>query len=209
LTEVNPSEVDALLAQELNQLSLQDRERTMEEIHGVYYECCHNSNHAYSSRRSIYATNPTEEEQYLKEGLVQLQKELDMMERNETTESYEMALQRNSPLLQSEEFRIRFLFAEDHDPEKAAVRMVNYFDVANELYGSDALMRPITWNDLSENALQIMMTGCIQVAPFRDAAGRRMAVLVKDVGPGFSYRDRVRVVEGENVAKDLLFVLPV
>jgi hypothetical protein len=29
------------------------------------------------------------------------------------------------------------------------------------------------------------------------------------VGPGFSYRDRVRVVEGENVAKDLLFVLPV
>ena len=201
LTEVNPSEVDALLAQELNQLSIKDRERTMEEIHGVYDYCRNPQHDHYNGDSKEKEASPTDEEALLEQGLIDLQKELEALESDESTECYERALEQNSPLLHDRKFRIKLLYAEDHNAQKAAIRLVHYFDVAHELYGSAALMRPITWNDLSPNALEIMQSGCIQVAPFRDAAGRRIAVLVKDVGPGYSYIDRVRTIVSEGKTK--------
>ncbi|KAL3906343.1 MAG: hypothetical protein SGILL_009308, partial [Bacillariaceae sp.] len=166
LTEVNPSEVDALLAQELNQLSLKDRERTMEEIHGVYDYCRnpshdHYNNHKDDSGRKLPSSPSSataDEKERLEEGLRQLQIELDETE-CDNKECYELALQQQSPLLSNKKFRIKFLYAEDHDPQKAALRLINYFDVATELYGDAALMRPITWNDLSVQAMQLMRSG--------------------------------------------------
>jgi hypothetical protein len=173
--KMNPKEVDALLSQELNQLSLKDREKTMEEIHGI---------HALSVAQ-------TETKMKIDVVLQQLQEEIDNI-KNEEKDAYNEAIENKSRYVMGQKFRLKFVRAEEYNVKKAARRMVDFLEFVKELYGPQVLMRPIRYTDLSDNAQTILQDGSMQILPERDPSGRRVALMSGDVGLKFSIVDRVR-----------------
>ncbi|KAL3909637.1 MAG: hypothetical protein SGILL_008008 [Bacillariaceae sp.] len=172
-----PSEMDALLTNELNQLSLNDREKAMEEIHGV---------HARDVERA-------EEETHLQQSLDQLQVQLDMILDNDLRQGYDAAVALNSTYIFQRKFRLMFIRAEQYDASKAAIRLLSFLNFMRELFGDCALMRPIRLDDLSDNAQAILAHGGLQILPARDSAGRRIVVALADSGAGFSHTNRARM----------------
>jgi hypothetical protein len=180
VSRVNPREVDALLAQELKQLSVTERQWIMGEVHGV---------HGGGNFRRRRQSNLSEEEIKSRLSLGHMQVELKNIP--EKT-AYEEAIAMKSPMLSDIAFQTKFLYAENFDPFKAAERMVKYLQLAKELFGVRALHRAVQWKDLSPNALEIIKRGELQTPPFRDQAHRRICVLLKDHGTSHPTRDRVR-----------------
>jgi hypothetical protein len=105
----NEKDVDVLLANELNRLSIQERENVFEEIHGV---------------------DPVveESEEMIRQSLEQLSKEI---ERIEVKKAYNMALNASSTsreYVESTKFRLMFLRSENFRVTKAATRLVLYME---------------------------------------------------------------------------------
>ena len=145
------ADAGALLAQELSQLSLEERERVFEDIHGV--------------------------PQLIEEEPVFVDACLERMEaelcRIPSKPAYERALFLAPRRVKDRKFRLMFLRAEKFDTAKAATRLVNYFDYKLELFGIDRLVKDITYDDLDEDDLATMMTGHMQFVPGNgDQAGR-------------------------------------
>jgi hypothetical protein len=170
---MNPKDFDALIAHELNSLSICDRERTMEEIHGIH------------ARDVTMAEERTDVDDVLR----QLQMEIDNIAEKD---AYNAAVLMGSRYVFHRTFRLKFVRAEQYDLPRAAVRMINYLDFARELYGPAVLTRPIRWSDLSDNAQSIVVDGSMQVLPERDPAGRRVVHMSGDVGLKCSVREKVR-----------------
>ncbi|KAG7340777.1 hypothetical protein IV203_024320 [Nitzschia inconspicua] len=166
------SEMDALLTKELNQLSMNDRELTMEEIHGA---------HANKVKRM--------EESRLDSVLEQLQIELDAIQ-DERRRAYNIALGMNSTYVIERKFRTTFFRAESYDAKKAAIRMLHFLTYAREKFGENALLRPIRWDDMSDKAMAILEEGSMQILPARDNAGRLVLSLIADAGTGCPLVDR-------------------
>lgn len=197
---VNPDEIDRLLVDELNQLSVNDRERVMEEVHGVFDFNTGSGDHA------------------LEEALTQMQHELDLhyystdihdcgtcvtgpvtvsdTERNIqfpfstfksssiVCDAYREARSKNSSLLSDIYFLRGLLVAEDFNPKHAAHRLILYLERMKELYGtSDVLYRPIFIDDLDIKAREQLVMGSYQILPDRDSSGRRIFVYLRDICP--------------------------
>ena len=71
---------------------------------------------------------------------------------------------------------MRFLRCELFDVRKAAQRMLKFLDIALELFGEDALRRPIRLSDFSKEEMRYLKKGRYQVLPNRDRSGRRISV---------------------------------
>jgi hypothetical protein len=179
--QVNPRQVEALLVQELNQLSARERERIMEEVHGVHVGFI--SHHGKLKHRS------QEEETEIRLALAHMQVELKSIP---DKLAYDEAIAMKSPMLNDIAFQTKFVYAENFDPSKAAKRMVKYLELAKELFGVRALHQAVKWKDLSPYAIDIINRGEMQTPPFRDQSRRRICVLLKDDGTPYPTKDRVR-----------------
>lgn len=198
---LDPNQVENLLVKELTQMSLDKRERVLEEIHGV------------PGSRAMQ-----EEESLLK----QMQIELDDLEQNTPTEgtvtpiettscstasvtatktttnpeiwAYQKAKMRESELIHDRHFRWTFLHREHNDPKKAAIRMIRYLNFISRIYNSEeVLMRPIYLEDLDPAARVFLHAeggGIGQILPVRDTAGRRVFTHLKDAGCPMKYSVR-------------------
>ena len=206
---VNPDEIDRLLVNELNQLSVNDRERVMEEVHGVFDSNTVSGDHA------------------LEEVLAQMQHELDIhyystdvhdcgtcatggptigrdAERNIQSnfstfksssivcDAYREARLKNSSLISDINFLRGMLVAENFNPKYAAHRLILYLQQMKELYGTpDVLFRPIFIDDLDIKAREQLVMGSYQILPDRDSSGRRIFVYLRDICPTVSNIHRV------------------
>eukprot|EP00536_Pseudo-nitzschia_multiseries_P014444 jgi/Psemu1/38696/gm1.38696_g len=157
--ELDPAQVEKLLAEELNQMSFDRRKRASEEVHGLVPQPrplrqMHPYCYAFDTQTA--------------ERLSELQSELDVLcgdscsGRNHshnyrcssksftTTKSSVAAYQRaksgRSALLNDHEFRLSFLRKEEMDPKKAAIRLVNYLGFVQEIYETDEGVVP-EWDD--------------------------------------------------------------
>jgi hypothetical protein len=175
----DPYEVDKMLAGELTQLSFTDRERVMDEIHGI-------------------ASGPpylSEEGELL---LLTLQQDLDTYyydinangnrsngiyhKRSTLYPAYQEARSNNSALLVDREFCRAFLVAGDYDPKKAAIRYLSYLELICKVYNSNkVLYRPILLDDIHEDAKEQLAQGSWQMLPDRDTSGRRIFVYLRDL----------------------------
>jgi hypothetical protein len=189
MNEATTSNVDKLLQEELQGLSVQYRGMVQEEIHGVY-TCA-----------------VSEDNEKIVEGLERLDEEIHAIRQevlvspdqvsisgdsyNESIWAYLAVEEENSSassapanaqnqILYSyifhRDFRLKFLRADLYDAEKAAHRYLRCVECLLNYYGSYALQRPLMYEDLGKECQDAAKAGCAQILPSRDRAGRLVVV---------------------------------
>ena len=151
-------DVDSMLAQDLNTLSLQDREKVYEEIHGV--------------------NSVTEEtEALINQSLFHLERAI---QRIQDKEAYNLAINKSvqsKNYIESSKFRLMFLRCENFDVDSAASRLVLYLERMLTYFGPDVLGRPLYYSDLNEDSQQYLEAGVHHLVPNeRDSSGRALFV---------------------------------
>ena len=84
--------------------------------------------------------------------------------------AFRMAYSRSPEYVDS--LKIGFLRAEVFNSKKAADRMVRFFENKLEYFGEDKLVKDITLDDLSEDDLETIHGGAVQILSTKDRAGR-------------------------------------
>jgi hypothetical protein len=135
--------VDALLANELNKLSFQERESINEEIHGV----------------DVRNIGVEETPQLLRESFQQLNIELEQIRPERVVFDRSQKLFGSTTYLNTEEFRIMFLRCDLFDCRKAAIRLCDFVDLVHEIYGDVALRRRTYITDMTELERRILVAG--------------------------------------------------
>lgn len=151
---VDAREMDALIAKEMNELSLQERERTYEEIHGV---------------QPIVVETPI----LVQTSLEQFRLALSHLP---PTPAYTMALAQSAEYLHSQALGLMFLRGTDFQPMDAAQKCMAFLQDKLELFGVEALTRRLTLSDMSKDDLACLKSGAYQLLPTRDSAGRCVLV---------------------------------
>jgi hypothetical protein len=114
-------------------------------------------------------------------GLEALDRELERQIRQLYSPSLQTAVI-TSPMYNDREFRIKFLRADRMSASNAATRLLSYLSYALELFGQEALMRPIRTSVLTSTDEQALRIGWIQLLLTRDHIERRIIVM-DDLGP--------------------------
>ena len=164
----NPSEAtDKLLSDELKRLTIHEREKVTEDIHGISDVI---EETAEFVQQSI--------EQFDSE-IIKLRKRHARITSSTFAVAYEKALFLNPRLVQQDtNFKLLFLRGDAFNAEKAASRMMLFFTTKLELFGLDKLTKqPITLDDLSDEDKECLYTGGIQPLPMKDRSGRRVIMV--------------------------------
>jgi hypothetical protein len=149
-------DADALFAQELNKLSMKERDEVLYDVHGV-------------------SDVMDEEPAFVKRCFQELQNEI-LKIKDKT--AYDQALYQNEAYVTDEKFSLLFLRAEGFDPRSAAARMVSFFQAKLELFGPELLARDIKVSDLDEDDIRCLESGYAQLLHGRDRAGRAIFMLL-------------------------------
>jgi hypothetical protein len=167
-----PEEADTLLANEMNRLSVQERENIMYDLHAIL---------------NIKEETP----EFCSSKLEELEKELSL---NTCKPAFDMAFLQDPTYVQNRGFRLMFLRSDNFDAKKTAARLIRHFASKLELFGAPLLCKNITQDDLSEGELECLYSGYLQQLPFRDRAGRIVLVLNPNVSPNQPVEDKVLVI---------------
>ena len=146
------SKMDAFLAGELNEMSLQERQQVFEEIHGAV---------------GNQLTDETPE--FIAERLQALHHQIQQIH---PKIAYELAEQQNPEYVYDDVFRLTFLRADLFDPSKAARRLTTFFEARLALFGSELLTKNLTLQDLNDDDMEALKSGYFQLLPSRDTTGR-------------------------------------
>ena len=161
-------------------LSFNDRNTIIEEIHGVT------------------CMAPAESPELLNHALYSLKIELSQIEvKPAYNKAQVMHLSGDGghghcAYVDSDEFQLRFLRCELFDTKKAAARMVKYLNLVYENFGPKALTRSIMLSDLTKEEMSFMRSGDYQLLPYRDRSGRRILCIVTNNMDNISDKTRVR-----------------
>lgn len=150
ITEPSTSWAESLLAKDLYKLSMCEREKVLEDLHGV-----------------SDVVNETAE--VIAASLVAFDGELSKIK---DKPAYDTAKDRDQEYVNSLELRLKFLRAARFDPVKAAERMVGFFGKKLELFGPGPLTRELRLTDLDKDDRACLKRGIITLVPLRDQTGR-------------------------------------
>ena len=150
-TDEEADAVDELLAKEINQLSLQEKDVVAFDVHGISQEI-------------------EETPKLILESLENLKRDLKRIHKKA---SYEKALAMNPEYVNDPSFLVMFLRAERFHCWNAARRLVLHFEKKECMFGpGDVLGRDVRLEDFNQEDLDELKSGFLQVLPSRDAAGR-------------------------------------
>jgi hypothetical protein len=170
---IDQKKMDRILAQEMNKLSMTDRNRIQEEIHGVYNAA------------------PSETPEMIEQVLQDFCQHINTVP-PEKSVAYRQALASNSRYVHDRDFQLKFIRAEVYNVPNAVKRFMAYLDLTYEHFGSEVLFRPILQIDLSKIEVKVMRRGATQVLSSRDRAGRLIFVHQGAMmGEGFDVTSRV------------------
>lgn len=150
----NHPDLSSLIASELTKLSLEDRVKALEEIHGV-------------------VENIEEDPEEIIRLIEQVKEEL---KRLRYKHAYEKAAFLSSTYVSNPEFVLPFLRADNYNPRHAAIRLAEHFKFKLELFGEHTLVRDIMYDDLTADEQLILNSGFVQMLPTLDTAGRQIVV---------------------------------
>ena len=180
LEQANHDDLDAILAKQMEQLSMYERMKYNKEIHGI-----------------------SDDDECVKERPQFIQEKLDQMEvclttrivstRNLCKDAYERALYTSPEYVRDPKFRTLFLKGAQYDPYVAATTFVHHFQVKLELFGKDLLTKDIALADLNDEDIQALKQGAEQLLPVRDSHDRLVVcMLATEHKPLYGSRSRVR-----------------
>ena len=152
----NPDDLDKMLATEFTNLSMEEREAAMMDLHGV-------------------ADDMEESPEMIQQHLSRMDDCLSELLKQDTdgsTKPYEEALAQNPAYVKENEFRARFLRTERFDARASAGRFIKFFSTKKKLFGSDSMTKDIRIQDLSDEDRQALQSGVFQILPIKDRAGR-------------------------------------
>ena len=157
LRPVDVTNLEKELVAEMSTLSMQDRNKIHEEIHGVATLC------------------PEETPEMMAQSLHTMQKEIDKI-------SSKHVYNQVSALsyIHTDNFRLRFLRCELYDCKKAAERLIRFTEYIETEFGLEMLERPLRLEDLQTHCRQgkavmdSLRVGHSQILPFRDRSGRKV-----------------------------------
>jgi len=142
------------LASEISKLSVQERSKALEDLHCV-------------------GEDLTETPELIETSLFEI--DLILEERNDPI--YEIAKRQNRAYVENPTFRLRFLRANHHDPEKAADQLIDFLSHKERYFGQDKLARDITLNDLNEDEMNLLTSGMWHIQDGTDKSGRMVVFL--------------------------------
>jgi hypothetical protein len=157
------ADIDAILAKDMADLSVQEREYVVKDIHGIADTNCRE-----------------EDNDFLQQRLQQLE---DCLTRIQVKTAYDRALYQSPDYVRNDAFRLLFLRAEVFKIQAAAQLMVLHFEEKQRLFGADLLGQDILLADLSDADKEELEKGSFQVLPIRDRAGR---IIVCSLGTPFN-----------------------
>jgi hypothetical protein len=143
-------DADALLAKELSSLTMEEREKSYYDIHGV---------------SDVIDESP----EFVAEKLAQMDEELAQIA---DKDACLQAASQNKDYVTSRQLGLKFLRAECFDPKLAAERLVRFFQEKLNLFGAEKLTKDIKLSDLDEDDIRCLNAGIGQILPLRDRAGR-------------------------------------
>lgn len=149
----SPSDIDSLIAQEMNSLSIQDREKALEDLHCV-------------------VDTSDEDQDFINNRLDLMDYHLNSIKTDE--DAYTLAERMDQPYVTSRRLRLMFLRSELYSPRDAATKMVGFFEEKKRLFGEGKLCKEITLGDLDEDDMNTLRSGWAQVSSARDKAGRQI-----------------------------------
>jgi hypothetical protein len=153
----NPAETCAMLAKEMNQLSIEEREKVLEDVHGI-------------------ARVVDEPQGFVQSRLVLLERELaNLPIKNKA--AYDLAQALDKEYVQDDKLRLLFLRAESFDPYHAACRLVSFLEQKHCLFGREKLTRTICHDDLEDDDVATLEHGMFQQLGERDRAGRKIIAM--------------------------------
>jgi hypothetical protein len=145
---------EKVIAEELGKLTLDEREKAYEDVHGI-------------------STPVVETPELVEEYLRGMEFELS---RIPNKHAFDLAMLLSEPFVTDRKFRLGFLRAESFNVRKAAGRMARYFETKLELFGQEKLVKTIMLEDLDIETQKAVARGSLTILPTRDTLGR--AVLV-------------------------------
>lgn len=173
--ELSSKVIDQLVNEELLRLSLEDREQALQDVHGVSDQVDETPAFVYEKLREL--------DEALKRMVQACQQanndgERTVMVPTSPVYAYSLACQSNLRYVEDNEFRLRFLRADQFDVGKAAQRMVSHFASKLEYFGREMLSQDIRQEDLEEQDLVNLRCGSHQLLPSRDRAGRAVTIWI-------------------------------
>lgn len=149
---VAPPNVDELVARQMAELSMAEREQILYDIHGVSDEVPETSIDLKLNDFDFH------------------------LQRVTSRAALDMATKLNPAYVADRDFRLAFLRADLLDPYKAAQRFARHFQAKLDLFGPESLVEDITQDHLDSDTLQALYSGLAQYLPLRDRAGRLVHV---------------------------------
>lgn len=166
----NPAETSALLAKEMNDLSIEEREKVLEDVHGV-------------------ARVVDEPPEFVSSRLLLLEQELAKLPMHSC---YNLAQSLDKQYIESDKLRLLFLRATSFEPYPAACRMESFLEQKLELFGREKLTRTIAYDDLDPDDVETLEHGMFQQLGERDHAGRKIIAMFPKLKVAKAHNNAVR-----------------
>ena len=189
-------EVDRILAQDLHELSVEERNQAMFDLHGIIVltpeepaEIAQMLLTMEQEVRRIVTTHKNTAPTAAAAAPGGTGNDLD------STLAYAVAECMSWEYVHDSKFRLMFIRADRYDPIKAAKRLVDFFDIKQTLFGREKLCKDITLMDLFEDdeTRTCLESGYCQRSRYRDAGGRPIVVNNGIKANSFSASSRRRV----------------
>ena len=177
-TQEEADAVEKLLEDELAELSLMERDKVTFDVHG------------------IAGSEIEETPELVSRCLNDLEKAI---RQTKNRSSYEKAKYMNPDFVNGQTFRLMFLRSENFNCHDAAERLVYHFEKKEALFGSgEVLGRDVRLSDLTDDDVQAIESGLLQVLPTRDIAGRLIfCAILHFLKESYGGKSLVRAVTSE------------
>eukprot|EP00980_Cylindrotheca_fusiformis_P022431 scaffold9290_cov107-Cylindrotheca_fusiformis.AAC.9 len=152
-------EIDRMVAQAMLELSAEEREKALQEIHGV-------------------VEVDEEDPDFMASCLDELD---NYLAATKSGTAYELAEQMNYDYVSNNRFRTMFLRSTRYVPQDAAEKLIGFLDYKKELFGVENLVHDITLDDLSPDDRALMEVGYVQFGKTHDRNGRPILCLCEKV----------------------------
>lgn len=163
---------DAIFADELNKLSMQERDEVLHDVHGV-------------------SDVMNEDPDFVSGRILQLLAELESIPAAGKS-AYLLAKSQDEAYVSSDNFLLMFLRADRFEIKAAAARLIAFFQGKLELFGPALVGREIKYTDLSDDDIVCLQSGYAQILNERDRSGRAILCLLPMIRKHKTIDNRVR-----------------